>query len=176
MNVWNLALWCAPFDFFLMSSFYPKYTGFGLEKYREVIFHDTAQWWKKWTEKLTRRLQNDIRNLFNFLANSQKSGNLHLDGIYLPKAYKYLGEKVQKSLCLLKSDANFEEKLTFGSNNDMRNLVNFNVRKGKSENLHLDVVLLLSIAYKVSAQNVKKSYLSWHWKKIETYKKNWLFW
>ena len=60
----------------------------------------------------------------------------------------------------LKSDAKFEEKLTFGSNNDMRNLVNFNVRKGKSENLHLDVVLLLSIAYKVSAQNVQKNYLS----------------
>ena len=100
--------------------------------------------------------------MFNFLANSQKSGNLHLDGIYLPKAYKYLGEKVQKSLCLmiLKSDAKFEEKLTFGSNNDMRNLVNFNVRKGKTENLHLDVVLLLSIAYKVSAQNVQKNYLS----------------
>ena len=61
---------------------------------------------------------------------------------------------------ILKSDAKFEEKLTFGSNNDMRNLVNFNVRKGKSENLHLDVVLLLSIAYKVSAQNVQKNYLS----------------
>ena len=61
---------------------------------------------------------------------------------------------------ILKSDAKFEEKLTFGSNNDMRNLVNFNVRKGQSENLHLDVVLLLSIAYKVSAQNIKKSYLS----------------
>ena len=100
--------------------------------------------------------------MLNFLANSQKSGNLHFDGIYLSKAYKYLGEKVQKSLCLmtLKSDAKFEEKLTFGSNNDMRNLVNFNVRKGQSENLHLDVVLLLSIAYKVSAQNIKKSYLS----------------
>ena len=61
---------------------------------------------------------------------------------------------------ILKSDAKFEEKLTFGSNNDMRNLVNFNVRKGQSENLHLDVVLLLSIAYKVSAQNVQKNYLS----------------
>ena len=28
----------------------------------------------------------------------------------------------------LKSDAKFEEKLTLGSKNDMRNLVNFNVR------------------------------------------------
>ena len=63
-------------------------------------------------KKLTRRLKNDIRNLVNFLANSQKSGNLHFDVIYLPKAYKYLGEKVQKSLCLmtLKSDARFEKK------------------------------------------------------------------
>ena len=44
----------------------------------------------------------------------------------------------------------FEEKLTHGSKNDMRNLVNFNVTSGKSENLHFDV-LLFSIAYKISA-------------------------
>ena len=35
-----------------------------------------------------------------------------------------------------KSDAKFGEKLTFGSKNDMRNLVNFNASSGKSENLH----------------------------------------
>ena len=45
----------------------------------------------------------------------------------------------------------FEEKLTLGSKNDMRNLVNFNASSGKSENLHFDV-LLLSIAYKVSTK------------------------
>ena len=33
----------------------------------------------------------------------------------------------------------------------------------------------LSIAYKVSAEKVQKNYLSWHWKKIQTLKKNWLF-
>ena len=43
-----------------------------------------------------------------------------------------------------------EEWLTFGSKNDMRNLVNFNSSSGKSGNLHFDVLLLL-IAYKVSA-------------------------
>ena len=32
----------------------------------------------------------------------------------------------------LKSDANFEEKVTFCLNNDMRNLVNFNASSGKS--------------------------------------------
>ena len=59
----------------------------------------------------------------------------------------------------LKSDTKFEEKLTLGSKNDMRNLVNLNVSSGKSENLHFDV-LLLSITYKVSAKKVQKSYLS----------------
>ena len=39
----------------------------------------------------------------------------------------------------LKSDAKFEEKLTMGSRNDMRNLVNFNASSGKFENLHFDV-------------------------------------
>ena len=50
----------------------------------------------------------------------------------------------------LKSDAKFEEKLTLGSKNDMRNLVNFNERSGKSENFNFDV-LPLPVAYKVSA-------------------------
>ena len=59
----------------------------------------------------------------------------------------------------VKSDAKFEEKLTLGSKKDMKNLVSFNVSSGKSENLHFDV-LLLSIAYKVSAKRVKKNYIS----------------
>ena len=58
----------------------------------------------------------------------------------------------------LKSDAIFEEKLTLGSKNDMRNFVNLNASSGKFENLHLDV-LLLSIAYEVTAKKVEKTYL-----------------
>ena len=46
----------------------------------------------------------------------------------------------------LKTDAKFEEKLTLGSKNHMRLLVNFYVSSGKSENLHF-VVLLLSKLY-----------------------------
>ena len=59
----------------------------------------------------------------------------------------------------LKSDAKFEEKLALDSKIDMTNLVNFNATSGKSENMHFDVQLL-SIAYKVSAKKVRKSYLS----------------
>ena len=47
--------------------------------------------------KLTCGLKNDIRNLVNFHASSRKSENLHFDWILLPKAYKDLDEKVQKS-------------------------------------------------------------------------------
>ena len=36
----------------------------------------------------------------------------------------------------LKKDPNFEEKLTFYLKNGMRNLVNFNLSSGKSENFH----------------------------------------
>ena len=51
------------------------------------------------------------------------------------------------------------DAMTRGSKNDMRNLVNFNMSRGKSENLHFNV-LLLSIGYKVSAKKVQKGYLS----------------
>ena len=58
-------------------------------------------------------------------------------------------KKKTEELCVmtLKSDAKFEEKLTFGSKNDMRNLVNFNASSGKSENLHFDMLLLSKIYY-----------------------------
>ena len=75
--------------------------------------------------------------------------------------------KSTEELCLmtLKSDAKFEGKLTFGSKNDLRNLMDFNASSGKSRNLNFDV-LLFPITHKVSAEKVQKSYLSWQWKKI----------
>ena len=58
----------------------------------------------------------------------------------------------------LKSDAKFEQKLTLGSKNEMKNLVNFNASSGKSENLHFDVLLLLKIYY-VLVKKVQRSYV-----------------
>ena len=48
-------------------------------------------------EKLTGGFKNDIRNLVNFHTSSCKIENLNFDGIFLCKAYKVLGEKVQNS-------------------------------------------------------------------------------
>ena len=47
--------------------------------------------------KRTCDLKNDIRNLVNFHASSQKCGKLHFDGIPLSKVCKDLDEKVRKS-------------------------------------------------------------------------------
>ena len=53
------------------------------------------------------------------------------------------------------------------------NLVKFHVSSRKSEILHFDG-FLLSKSYKVSAKKVQKSYLSWHWRVMQSLKKNWL--
>ena len=98
-----------------------------------------------------------------------------LMGSFCPKHIKFWWKRIEE-LCFmtLKSDAKFEEKLTLGSKNDMRNLMNFNASSGKSKNLHFDV-LLLSVAYKVSASKGHKSYFSRHWRLIQILKKNWFF-
>ena len=54
--------------------------------------HDT-QGDVKFEGKLTCGLKNDIRNLVNFHASSQKSENLHFDWMLLSKTYKDLDEK-----------------------------------------------------------------------------------
>ena len=57
-----------------------------------------------------------------------------------------LDEKGHEScLMTLKGDTKFEEKLTLGSENDMRNLVNFNASSDKSENLHFNGLLLTKV-------------------------------
>ena len=65
--------------------------------------------------------------------------------------------KSTEELCpmKLKGDAKFEEKLTLGSKNDLRNLVNFNANNGKSENLYFDV-LLLSKVYLIGQNKVEQ--------------------
>ena len=45
----------------------------------------------------------------------------------------------------VKSDAKFEEKLTFGLGNDMRNLANFHQSTRKSQNWDFDGILLSKV-------------------------------
>ena len=59
-------------------------------------------------------------------------------------------------------------KTDFCSKNNMGNLVNFDASCGRSENFHF-YVLILSVAYKVSAKKLQKNFISWHWKKIQNF-------
>ena len=130
----------------------------------------------KFKGNLSCGLKNDIRNLVNFHVSSWKPENLHFDGFLLSKAYKVLDEKVQKNylswhlwvMQSLKKNGLLFAKMT------ITNLINFNTSSGKSENLHFNV-LLLSTAYKVSAKKVQQSFLSWHWRVVQTLKKDLLF-
>ena len=54
---------------------------------------------------------------------------------------KYINILMKKYMTL-ESDENFEETLTVGSKNDMRNLENFNASSDKSENFHFDRLFL----------------------------------
>ena len=55
-----------------------------------------------------------------------------------------------------KSNAKFEEKLTLGSKNDMRNLGNFNASSGKSESLHSDWILLQKVYIMFELEKYRK--------------------
>ena len=111
----------------------------------------------KFKGKLDPCLKNDKRNyLVNFHERSWKSEKLHFDGLILSKAYKVLDEEVQESY--LSWHWRVIQSLTKNwllVPNDMRNFVNYNASSGKPDKLQFDV-LLLSIAYKVSAKRCRK--------------------
>ena len=99
-------------------------------------------------------MKNDIRNLVNYHASSRKSESLHW--LLLSKIYKDLDEKVQKNYISWhwRVTQSLKKKwllVPWG----LTNLVNFNGSSCKSENLHFHV-LLLSIAYKVSAKKYRR--------------------
>ena len=71
----------------------------------------------------------------------------------------------------LKGDAKLKGKLTCGSKNDLRNLLKFHASSWKPGNLDFDG-LLSSKAYKDLDEKVQKSYVSWHWKVVQSLKKN----
>ena len=115
-------------------------------------------------EKLALGWKNDMGNMVNFNWSSDKSENFHFDVLLLSIAYKVSAKKVLKdyiSWQTLKSDWNWEEKLTFCLKNDMNNLVNFNSSSEKSENLHFDGIFLSKELCNVYAKKVDTSREKW---------------
>ena len=122
--------------------------------------------------------KNGMRNWVKFHYSTQKSEKLYIDGLFLSKAYNISAKKNWRGLCVmtLKGDAKFKGKLTCGFKNDIRNLINFHVSSWKSENLHLDWIIL-SKGYKDLDEKIQKSYVSWHWRVMQSLKKKtWGIW
>ena len=158
-----------------MGSFYPKYIRFELKKYRGVIFHDTEQWCKI-------RINPDLKVSkiawgigWTFIRAFKSLKNCNLMDSSLSKVYNMFQLENFRGICVmtLKGDAKFKGRLTLDLKNDIMNLVNFHASSRKSENLHFDG-LLLSNAYEVLDGKVQKSYVSWHWRVMQSLKKNWL--
>ena len=64
-------------------------------------------------------------------------------------------KKYRRLIMTVKTDAKFEEKLTLGSKNDMRNLVNFNESSGKSENFYFDRLLLWKVCVMFELKSIQ---------------------
>ena len=74
--------------------------------------------------KLTFALKNDMRNLVNFHAGSQKLEIFYSDGFLLSNVCRVAQLKSTVELCVMvpKSNAIFEKKMNCGFKNDMKNL------------------------------------------------------
>ena len=66
-------------------------------------------------------------------------------------------------------DAKIKGKLSRGLKNYIYNLIKFHASSRKSQNLHFDG-LLFSKVCKDLAEKVQKSYVSRHWRVIESFK------
>ena len=77
----------------------------------------------KLEEKLICCSKND-KNLVNFDLSTRNSWNFCFDSLLLSKVYNVWPKKKTEELCfmILKSDAKFEEKLTCGLENDMKQI------------------------------------------------------
>ena len=115
-----------------MGSFCSKYKMHELKIYRGVMHNDTEEWWKVW-----RWIALSFQNWQVFdkvwLENLKFRKIYTLMGCFWPK-YIMFAKKSTEELyfMILECDAEFEEKLTCGLENDMRNLADFHQSKRTS--------------------------------------------
>ena len=123
-----------------------------------------ALWLQKWHEELD-----------ELSLEHPKVSNCTSMGSFCPKHLLFQLENFRGIMChdTGKVLQIFKWKLTCGLKNDFKNLVNFHASSWKYENLHFDWIRL-SKAYKYLDEKVQKSYISWHWRVMQSLKKTWL--
>ena len=125
----------------------------------------------KFKEKLTCSFKHDMRNLINF--HPIKSLKISPRRALFVQSIKAWDKKIKRSYLWWhwKVVPNVSEnwlvawKMT-------RNFVTFHASSWKSENLHL--MGSFCRKHKVLDEKVQKSYLSWHWRVMQSLKKSWL--
>ena len=83
----------------------------------------------KFEEEPTCRCKNDMRNLANFHASTQKPSNLHFDGFFVQSVLMY-EQKITEEFCVttLKNDAKIEVVLICHLKNDIKKSVNIDLK------------------------------------------------
>ena len=111
-------------------------------------------------------------SLFKFSLEHSKVRKIVLSCTIFVQSILCLSWKISEELCVmtLKGNAKLKRKLTCGLKNDIRNLVNFHASSHKSENFQF-LGFLLSKAYKFFDEKIQKSYVSWHWRVIQSLKR-----
>ena len=117
----------------LMCSVWAEYILFELKMYREVIFHDTEEWYKIWraVRLVLSKLTRGIWQILTWAHESLK--NFHFNGLLLSKVY--IAEEL--SFMTLKSDTKFGEESTCCFKIDIRNLTNFDLSTWKFQKFSL---------------------------------------
>ena len=129
----------------------------------------------KFEEKQTCCLENDMRNLANFHQSTRKCQNWNFDGILLPKVENVWPWNLQRSyvswqwrmIKKLKRNWLVVLKLTWGTSQILTQAL-------KSVNNLCFNWLLVTKVYIVWSAKVQRSYLSWHWRDMPIFRKNWL--
>ena len=126
-----------------MGYFCPKYKMHELKLYRGVMCNVNEQWWKIW-RGIDLAFQNWHKEFDKFRLEGW------LMGCFWPKYVMFeLKSKEKLNFITPESDAKFEEKLTWGLENDMRNLAKFNQSTRKSQNWDFYWVLLSKVEYEL---------------------------
>ena len=149
-----------------------SYIRFELKKYRGVIFHDTGKWCKIWInpDLVVSKMTWGIG--WTFIRAPQSLKTVHWWALFVQSIYCF-SWKLSEALCAmtLKGVVTFKHKLRYGLKNDIRNLVNFHASSWTSEKLHFDWIRL-SKAFKYLDEKAQQHYDSWHWRVMQSLKKN----
>ena len=136
------------------------------------MYLDNEEWCKMWGG-IQLPFQNWREDFEEFWREHSKDSKLLLfNGLLMNKGYNVWAKKIRRSYFSWhwKTNVKFEEKLTCGLENDMRNRKT-STRALESQNWKFYVILLPKVNI-LWAENLRRSYVSWHWEKMQNFKRN----